>query len=217
MIIERKALSTSDHLARAIVRGLYEGQFAAGQRLVEPDLMERYGVSRSTVREAIQKLTAQGIVESHLNRGARIRQVTRNQARNILLILERLLSLAARQAAENIDTSDHRERLEQVLAPFQTPFEPGTEPDRFDFARIRNRFNRTLARIGGNDDLAALLSNLTSHMFGHRMEIRAEERRQAYCLLGAAVLAGDAERAEAQARAYVKRSLELLDSVFPAN
>lgn len=216
MISERKTLSAADHLARDIVRGLYEGQFSAGQRLVEPDLMSRYGVSRSTVREAIQKLTAQGIAETHLNRGARIRQLSLKQAENILRILEQLMSLAARQAAENIDAPGHRETLEQALAPFQAPFEEtGGAPDRFEFARIRNRFNRTMARIGGNDDLAALLSNVNAHMFGHRMETRAEERRKAYCQIGAAILAGDPDTAEARARAYVQRSQELLTTVFP--
>lgn len=41
-----------------ILHGLYEGRYVAGQRLVEPDLIECNGVSRPTVREEINRLAA---------------------------------------------------------------------------------------------------------------------------------------------------------------
>ena len=47
---------------RDVVRGLYEGRYVAGQRLAEPDLMRSYGVARSTVREAIKRLVAEGVL-----------------------------------------------------------------------------------------------------------------------------------------------------------
>jgi DNA-binding GntR family transcriptional regulator len=208
----QKTLSSADALARNIVRGLYEGQFTAGQRLVEPDLMERFGVSRSTVREALQKLTAQGLVETHLNRGARIRELSLQQARNILLILIQLLALAARQAAENIDAPGSRSQLQEAMAPFATQAPP---QDKFEFARVRNRFNRTLARIGGNEELAALLSNINAHMIGHRMNTAAEDKRQAYSRIGAAVLAGDADLAEQRVRQHFQGYLEMLADRYP--
>lgn len=207
-----KTRSTADTLARDIVRGLYEGQFSAGQRLVEPDLMARFGVSRSTVREAIQKLTAQGIAETHLNRGARIRELSRKQAENIVLILEQLLALAARQAAQNIQAPGCREQMHEALAPFADDVAP---QDKFEFSRMRNRFNRTLARIGGNEELASLLSNINAHMIGYRMEVHAEEKRQAYRRIGAAVLDGNADLAEQQARAHLHGYLDLVAERYP--
>jgi DNA-binding GntR family transcriptional regulator len=208
----QKPLSSADALARDIVRGLYAGRFTAGQRLVEPDLMERFGVSRSTVREAIQKLTAQGLVETHLNRGARIRSLTLKQAENTVLILEQLLALAARQAAENIDTGDARAQVEQAMAPFASTAAP---KDTFEFARLRNRFNRTLARVGGNEELAAMLSNINAHMIGHRMSVAAEDKRQAYCGIGAAVLEGDADLAERRVREHLHGYLDVLAERYP--
>ena len=134
----QRQLSSSDALARDIVRGLYEGRFSAGQRLVEPDVMARYAVSRSTVREAIKKLTAQGIAESHLNRGARIRELTRTDAENILLIIEQLIGLAARQAAVPLEAlplgpavGDARQRDRALLEPVGAPWvfgDPAPEP-----------------------------------------------------------------------------------------
>lgn len=209
-----KTLSSADALARNIVRGLYEGQFTAGQRLVEPDLMDRFGVSRSTVREALQKLTAQGLVETHLNRGARIRELSLQQAKNIVLILEQLLALAARQAAENIDATGSRAKLQEALAPFGDTVPP---QDKFEFARMRNKFNRTLARIGGNEELAMLLSNINAHMISHRMNIAAEDKRQAYCRIGTAILDGDADLAEKRVRRHLRSYLDVLSARYPEN
>ncbi|MDF1804087.1 GntR family transcriptional regulator [Thalassovita sp.] len=208
----QQTLSSPDALVRDIVRGLYEGAFLPGQRLIEPELMAKYCVSRSTVREAIKKLAAQGIAETHLNRGARIRQLTRADAMNILLIIEPLIGLAARQAALSIHLPGNAEQFNTVLEPFLSP---PAELDTFDFARQRNRFHRTMARIGGNTELETILSNMNVHMFGHKLEITPEQRLQAYGRIGAAVLAGDPVTADAEARAYVRRSMDLLDDVFP--
>ena len=53
--------SPRDVVFRDIIRGLYEGRFAPGQRLVEGDLTTLYGVSRGPVREALSRLAAEGI------------------------------------------------------------------------------------------------------------------------------------------------------------
>ncbi|MBA86215.1 GntR family transcriptional regulator [Thalassobius sp. S69A] len=208
----QRQLSSSDALARDIVRGLYEGRFSAGQRLVEPDLMARYAVSRSTVREAIKKLTAQGIAESHLNRGARIRELTRTDAENILLIIEQLIGLAARQAAEHIDAPGNRALFQEVYTPLLAPPQ---DLGRFEYARLRNRFHRTMARIGGNRELADILSSMNAHMLGHKLDVPRAERQASYQRIITAILNKDSETAETQARAHVRRSKDMLDSIFP--
>src|SRR5260370_12580628 len=92
--VAASAVSASDRIVSDVVRGLYDGRYAPGQRLVEPDLMQKYGVSRSTVREAINRLSAVGVAASHPFRGAQIRQLSRREARDILLILELMVGLA---------------------------------------------------------------------------------------------------------------------------
>lgn len=201
-------ISSSDALARDIVRALYDGRIAPGERLVEPDLMAKYRVSRSTVREAIKKLTAQGIAESHLNRGASICQPDARDALNILLIMERLIGLAARQAALNIDAPGHRALLEDTLAPLLAP---APELSTFDYARLRNRFHRTLAQIAENRELERILSNMNVHIFSQRLRLSPQERSQSYHRIGRAVLSGDAQAAETEARAHVRRSIETLE------
>ncbi|MFM2280574.1 MAG: hypothetical protein RLZZ444_2805 [Pseudomonadota bacterium] len=208
---ESGAVSTSDKLVRHILKGLYEGRYVAGQRLVEPDMVMRYNVSRSTVREAIKRLAAQGVVETHHNRGARIRQVTKDEARNILLITEVIVGLAARMAAQNISDPENRRVFEEVLSELLAS---RTMADRFEFVRIRNRFHRTMARISKNPELEQIMSNLQVHLVRNRLVMQPEERARSYAAIGAAVLAGDAQLAEDNARAHVRRMIELLDEVY---
>jgi len=204
-------LSSADRIVKSILKGLYEGRFVAGQRLVEPDLVSQYEVSRSTVREAIKRLAAMGVVEASLNRGARIRQLSKDEARNVLRIIEVIVGLAARLAAENIGTPDHSAQVEQALADLLAA---SKQADRYEFVRQRNRFNRTLARVSNNPELEQMLANMQVHLVRNRLVMRPEDRAQSYATIGAAVLAGDADAAENYARAHVRRVVELLDDAY---
>lgn len=204
-------MSSSDRIVKSILKGLYEGRFVAGQRLVEPDLVSQYEVSRSTVREAIKRLAAMGVVEASLNRGARIRQLSKDEARNVLRIIEVIVGLAARLAAENIDAPNHRAEVEQALADLLAA---SKQADRYEFVRQRNRFNRTLARVSNNPELEQMLANMQVHLVRNRLVMQPEDRARSYADIGAAVLAGDAEAAERQARAHVRRVVDMLDDAY---
>ncbi len=203
-----KAPSAADTVVRDILRGLYEGRYVAGQRLAEPDLIARYGVSRSTVREAIKRLAAQGVVETRQHQGARIPSVSTAEARNILLIAEMIVGLAARQSAQAIDTPGSREALTEALAAVETA---SHAQDKFEVVLARNRFHRTLARIARSPVLENTLSNLHVHLVRNRLVMTPEQRLKSYRAIAAAILAGDAETAETRARAHVRQMIDRLD------
>jgi DNA-binding GntR family transcriptional regulator len=203
-------VSSSDQLVRDIVRGLYEGRFVAGQRLVEPDLVTRYKIGRSTVREAIKRLTAEGIVTVLPFRGAQIRQLTREEARNILLILELLVGLAARMAAEKIQSGDARDHFART---YRDLISLDTRKGDFEFVLARNRFYRAMVSIGGNTDLQRLFSGLQVHLVRSVLKRPNAWRLDSYRHLGKAILAGDAEQAEHLARAYGRRLTEELEAL----
>jgi DNA-binding GntR family transcriptional regulator len=87
---------TEKQLREAITRG----DVVPGQRLVEADLMQMYGVTRGSVRLALDALIAEGLVERVPNRGARVRRVTAEEAVAITECRMALESLIARKAAE---------------------------------------------------------------------------------------------------------------------
>ena len=194
--------SAAELIVRDILRGLYQQRYVAGQRLAEPDLIARYGVSRSTV------LAAQGVVELRRHQGARILNVTAAEARNILLIAEMIVGLAARQSAHEIDRGDNRKLLQEALDAMATA---NASSEKFDVVVARNRFHRTLARIAGSPVLENTLANLHVHLVRNRLVMTPEQRLASYQSIAEAIYAGDAETAETRARSHVQVMIELLD------
>ena len=212
--VEPSAISSPDMIFREIVQGLYKGSYVPGQRLVEADLTKRWNVSRGTVREALNRLAAEGIVTLSRHRGAAIRVLDRSEMRDILDVLELMIGMAARLAARRIDEGDNRERFTEVFESLQR-FRG--QPASFELIRARNRFYRTMAEIGGNRELQEILGRVHVHLV--RVQLQAlhdnlvTDRFEDYNRVGEAVLAGDGRRAELAARRYVRNTGAVLNGV----
>jgi DNA-binding GntR family transcriptional regulator len=215
------AVSSPDAIFQEILRGLYEGRYVPGQRLIESDLTRRFKVSRGSVREAMKRLAAEGVVKLTLHKGAYIRTLSRADVRAILLVIEVMIGLAARLAAEQID-DEGRQALRDSYARLLSFRENANFPE---FVRARNAYYRTLVRLGGNQELGRLLPSMHVHLV--RIQFRpypvaAEETRfEDYQQMTDAVLRGDATAAEKAGRAHIRRILrsidQLPDEAFPAD
>src|SRR5579875_1804847 len=64
------AVSTVDQVMESVKSGIRQARYVPGQRLVEPDMMRDFDVSRGTVREALRRLAAEGFVQIELYSGA---------------------------------------------------------------------------------------------------------------------------------------------------
>lgn len=201
-----KSASATDAVVRDILRGLYEGRYVSGQRLAEPDLTASYGVSRSTVREALKRLEAQGVVELRHHQGARIMSMSHGEAVNTLMVAEMLVGLAARQAAECIDIGTGREDLQKALDEVTRT----SEGDRFNFIMARDRFHRALARIAGSRILEQTLANMHVHLVRNIKAVDPKERAASYQRIAEAVFANDPAEAETRGRNHIRVMIELL-------
>jgi DNA-binding GntR family transcriptional regulator len=72
-------MTAVDALAEALRREILAGERAAGSRLVEQELRDRYGVARHTLRAALRALAADGLVRIEPNRGARVARLTADE------------------------------------------------------------------------------------------------------------------------------------------
>jgi DNA-binding GntR family transcriptional regulator len=210
--------SSADKVFRGIVRGLYDGRYSPGQRLIEADLTRDFKVSRGSVREALNRLTAEGIVALNLHRGAHIRSLTREEAFEIMDLLEVLIGLAARLAAQHIAVPGHRRLLQQCMAELA---DHKRRAQFFEFVRARNAFYRALLRIGGSGELRRVLTSVQVNLIriqAHALEAeswRRNLRMNDYRAVADAILAGDVRRAETAARRHVRNVRQLLSRLPP--
>lgn len=150
------------HLRESILGGL----LTPGERISEPGLAEQLGISRTPVREALQRLAQEGLVELSPGRGARVRVLTPQEVLEVYEVRALLESEAARLAASNA-TKAELKGLEQCLKTLNSlPKESYTQQMQVDFnfhtALVEASHNRLLARI--YQDLRATLALVRSNM-----------------------------------------------------
>jgi DNA-binding GntR family transcriptional regulator len=155
----------------AAMRGLREailrGDMAPGQRLIEPDLIEMLGVTRGSVRAAIDDLVAEGLVERVHNRGAHVRRVSLEQAVEILECRRVLEGLIAAKAAERA-TPDDITRLRtngELLGQAVRDGEMGK------YSALNHDLHAMLAEISGQGTAADLIGRLNAQIVRHQFQL----------------------------------------------
>lgn len=193
----------SQQVYLGIMQDLEERRMVPGQRLVETDLAQRFGVGRNAVREAIQRLSVRGVVDLSPNKSPAIRLLDLAETLEVLDVASALTGLAARAAAERFDPALHAAELDGAMSAFDR-VDAGAEPAAF--SRARRRFYRTILSIGGNRELQRLFPAVGIHIvYSQFQSSRLQEVRSAdYRAIHDAIAARDADRAERAGRDHVQ-------------
>jgi DNA-binding GntR family transcriptional regulator len=121
------------------------GRFGPNERLVEADVAEEFGMSRTAVRTAIVRLEVEGLLRREPNKGARVRLVTDAEAVQIMHARAVLEGLIARRAAERITASESR-RLRAAARGYRSLVERGDLMASADANVELHTLIRTIAR-----------------------------------------------------------------------
>ena len=100
--INQKGRSISKHIEETLRADIASGQIDAGERLDETKLAERFSVSRTPVREALNRLVAQGILVSNGRRGVRVTEYTREELAHMFEAMHEIEALCAGMAAKRL-------------------------------------------------------------------------------------------------------------------
>lgn len=205
-----KAVSSPERVASSITKGVLLRDYGVGQRLIESDLTQQLGVSRSTVREALKILAANGVVELVPHRGAVIRGLSLTDAEKLLALLEVLTGLAARLAANNIDRGQNRKLFMAASKPL-IDARSTNELDRI--LDERARYYQTMLDIADNSELRRAMPMPRAHLFRNqfygflsKVDLRAMVTE--YRNITKAILAGSGAKAERYARRHIQRTAE---------
>lgn len=103
----------TEKLAEELAGAILDGTLAPGSRLDEHMLAERYGTSRTPVREALRQLATTGLIELRPRRGAVVTQVTSEQLESLFVAMGELEATCARLSALSM-TPIERRRLDAL-------------------------------------------------------------------------------------------------------
>jgi GntR family transcriptional regulator, trigonelline degradation regulator len=145
-----------EKLRHAIV----DGHFAPGARLIERDLCDLLGVSRTLVREALRQLEAEGHVENVLYRGPIVAATSADEARQLYEIRAVLEGWAAKQCAEHA-SDDDLDELSGLVEKLAAADQRGDLKKMLD---ILDTFHEKLLQASGNQMLAGYLQSLRSRL-----------------------------------------------------
>lgn len=196
---------------RAAIR---DGRYAQGQRLVVADVTRELGVSAGPVREAIRRLTGEGLIEIVPHKGASVRSLRSKDLREISQVREVIEGLAARLAAEQVAIGDNRQDLRSSLEEMR-----GIVRDRGNFIRHNQSFHELIYRIGGNERVRETAVQLTLPIYQLRVHnlMEADYTRISAAeheLIAEAILDGDGAQAERMMRNHIRNSaVALLDAI----
>lgn len=109
----RPSVSLHGELLAALRDFIVEGHLADGARIPERQLCERFGVSRTPLREALKVLAAEGLIDLLPNRGAWVRELGADELRELFDVMGGLEALAGRLACERISDAEVAD-IEQV-------------------------------------------------------------------------------------------------------
>ncbi len=207
--VQRRGQTVDDVIGR--LRGaILAGRIVPGQRLIANDLTEQLGVSRGSIREAFQRLAADGLLDIIPNRGAVVRRLSRDHVRELFQIRVNLEGLGARLAAEQIDRLDHRQ---QFLTVWDEVKPDGSERSWALFMQQNRIYHRTIVSIGENKQLTELIDNLqlpiVMFQVGQAMRPENSERsHRDHVLIADAILSGDPDAAENAMRKHLQGTAE---------
>lgn len=208
---EREGARNPIDVAAWIREGIRRGRLVPGQRLVEIDLVRDTGASRTRVREAFQRLGAEGLISIEEFRGASVRRISPEELSALYGTRAVLEGLAAAECARH-GTDDDRERLTGAQHDLDAAIASGDHEafarhnDRWHEAVIVGSRNPYVAQFVGH--LAVPVSRLLLSTFHNRQRIdRANADHQA---ITAAILAQRADDAERLMRLHIQTGFAAL-------
>lgn len=131
-----------------------------GEKFFETEISEDLGVSRTPIREALNRLEHEGLIKSLPNKGYSVSDLTATEIEELFEIREALEVLALRTAAKNASKEDWI-RLEQTIQN-QNPRQNGDSEKRHShYFKEAHEFELEVARISGKETLKQMIDMIS--------------------------------------------------------
>ena len=184
-------LPLRDVVFNTLRQAILRGELKPGERLMEIQLANKLGVSRTPIREAIRKLELEGLVLMIPRRGAEVAEITEKSLRDVLEVRAALEELAVELACDRID-AEGIAALKEAAQGFEDALQSG---DVTEYAEADVQFHDIIYNATENQRLIQLLFNLREQMYRYRVEYLKDEQNYPVLLKEhGEILAGFRER-----------------------
>jgi DNA-binding GntR family transcriptional regulator len=176
---------------------IYEGKHKPGEKLVISHLAKHFQTSESPVREAMNQLISEGLIESTPHTGAVVSTLSPKEIQNIFELRIELEGLATRLAVEHLDENDFKE-MRNILAESDRAFE---NKDYKSIEELNIKYHMTIYNKCENELLIKMIKDLWSNTNRYpslfkRNDGHIERSIQEHKELYAALLEKDGAQAE---------------------
>jgi DNA-binding GntR family transcriptional regulator len=190
---------------------IVRGDLPPGEQLLEADLSEALGISRTPLREALKQLAAEGLVELRLNRSAVVAPLRRDEVTELFEAVSGIERCAAELAATRMVARDV-ERLEALQERIEWFHDRGELRDYFE---MNQQIHSAIVGFARNSVLKAthevLLPRVErARFFALSVRGRWDESVREHREILAALKAGDADRAGQLLGLHVRRTGEIM-------
>lgn len=213
--ISRESSSLRAQVTDRLRQAILSGRFAPGEKLVERELCDSFGISRTLLRESLQHLQAEGLIQIVLHRGPSVASLTAEEARDIYKVRESLEALAGEGFARHA-TTEQLQRLRVTLQELELLAPPAPTEKLLE---AKNRFYAILLEGCGNRVVAQLLTQLNNRVILLRRMSLGQPGRLPQTLaelreIVAALEARDTRRARSLCAAHVRKAAQVAAASF---
>ena len=159
-------LPLRDVVFNTLRQAILRGELKPGERLMEIQLANKLGVSRTPIREAIRKLELEGLVIVIPRRGAEVADITEKSLRDVLEVRKALEELAVNLACDRMTKMQIRE-LKEAAKEFEEILKID---DVTKIAEVDVKFHDVIFMATDNERLIQLLNNFREQMYLYRVE-----------------------------------------------
>jgi DNA-binding GntR family transcriptional regulator len=153
-----------DQVANRLRALIQSGQLKPDQRLNESELAERFGISRTPLREAIKILATEGLLELLPNRGARVARFSEAEVDEMLVVIAALEATAGELACRHIDAAELA-AIEALHARMTRAYEMSDVPTYFELNRL---IHEAIMKASRNGTLAGIYATLSGRIQRNR-------------------------------------------------
>ncbi len=165
-------LPLRDVVFNTLRQAILKGELEPGERLMEIQLAQKLGVSRTPIREAIRKLELEGLVVMIPRKGAEVARITEKDMRDVLEVRGTLEELAVSLACKNM-SDDIIQELRMANKLFESAI---VSKDVVKIVDADVNFHDVIYRTTDNQRLMQIISNLSEQMYRYRLEYIKDAR-----------------------------------------